>query len=131
MSTRFSPSMVLFMQEIIRHKRFLAPHAQPLTIGRMRFLRRIKLPDRQSRRKEYVFVPRAHDALAFFNPRIQTDILFRSVIVLSEGSLTDIERCMIVFFKERQHAAAMVVMPVAQYGHIHIVKTYPQCLGIP
>ena len=42
-----------------------------------------------------------------------------------------VHRRMVVYTKESPKASTMVVMPVAQYGHIHIVKTYTQYLGIP
>jgi hypothetical protein len=48
-----------------------------------------------------------------------------------EGMAMHVHRRMVVYTEESPKASAMVVMPVAQYGHIHIVKTYTQCLGIP
>ena len=48
-----------------------------------------------------------------------------------EGMAMHVHRRMVVYTKESPKASAMVVMPVAQYAHIHIVKTYTQCLGIP
>ena len=48
-----------------------------------------------------------------------------------EGMAMHVHRRMVVYTEESPKASAMVVMPVAQYGQVHLVKTYTQCLGIP